>query len=140
MSTPRSEALRRLGGPVCPVCDAVGVEVEARWLIGSEQGDWLISRGKGYLDKQGLVPMCGVCFRLMTEYAIAKRASAVEQRARMEAQRAAQEARDLAHLGSLDGGLYRESCVEYDDDLVAAEKIGDTWGLGSGLFGGRSRE
>ena len=81
------EALRRLGGPVCPVCDVVDVDgkVEVRWIsIGG--ASWLNERGKGALNKQSLAPMCQKCFMAMENELATERAAVVERTARLVAQ------------------------------------------------------
>jgi Ca2+-binding RTX toxin-like protein len=65
MLTRRAEALRRLGGPVCPVCEVVGAEnIEVRFLT-NDGSEWLASRGKRALERESLAPMCQQCFLVM---------------------------------------------------------------------------
>jgi hypothetical protein len=133
MLTRRAEALRRLGGPVCPVCETVGAEnIEVRFLT-NDGSEWLASRGKRAIERESLAPMCQQCFLLMENTATAKRAAEAERRAREDARAAA----DEKYLGSLGGGMeYREACAEHEDDLTAAEKMAEGW-MGNGLFGNR---
>lgn len=134
MLTRRAEALRRLGGPVCPVCDTVGaegIEVHSMSWNGSR---WLETRGRQGVVREGLAPMCNGCFRKMTDDLVAEQADRVERLAREDAKAAA----DEAYLGSLGGGLaYREACAEHGDDLAAAEAMAAEWDVGNGLFGSR---
>lgn len=133
MLTRRAEALRRLGGPVCPVCDTVGAEgLEVR-ALSRDGSEWMEARGKRSVERQGLAPMCNGCFSRMTDDLVTARAKLAERRAHEAAKAAA----DEAYLGSLGGGLaYREACAEHEDDLEAAEKMAEDW-MGNGLFGNR---
>jgi hypothetical protein len=133
MLTSRGEALRRLGGPVCPVCDTVGAEgVEVRFLSGNGS-QWLKARGKGNVEREYLAPMCSGCFRKMTDDLVEEQAAEAARRAREDTKAAA----DDAYLGSLGGGMaYREACAEHGDDLEAAEQMAADW-MGNGLFGSR---
>lgn len=128
----RREALRRLGGPVCPVCDAVGVEISVRF-VSSDGSDWLKERGKGAVERAQLAPMCQACAAGMDQAVVSKRAAEAERRAIQDRK----EVEDLARLSSLNGPQYRQACAEHEDDLVAAERMAFEWGVGNGLFGSR---
>jgi hypothetical protein len=132
----RIEALRRLGGPVCPVCDAVTDTVEVRFL--TEDGSaWLGERGKRHVEREHLAPLCQHCYLSMENEIVAKRAAAAQREVqRWTREKAAAEA-DAARLRSMNGPAYRQACVEYEDDLAAAEGMAASWGVGNGLFGSR---
>lgn len=133
MLTRRAEALRRLGGPVCPVCDTVGAKgIDVRLLSGNG-AEWLRARGKGDVEHLVFASMCEACFLTMENSNVARRAQAAAQRAREGALAVA----DAARLGSLSGPRYREACAEHEDDLTAAEAMAAEWGVGNGLFGSR---
>lgn len=133
------EALRRLGGPVCPVCDEVDVDgqVEVRFIT-TDGASWLNSRGRGSLNKQDLAPMCRKCFLTMENVSTARRAAEAEQRARLVVQAQADADRALwqRQLGG-DDIPYARACADHQDDLEAAEEIAASWGIGNGLFGRR---
>jgi hypothetical protein len=137
MLTRRSEALRRLGGPVCPICDAVGAEVEVRFLT-TDGSTWLKERGKGIVEKQSLAPMCAPCFSRMQNDITGKLSLRAAEALRRVDALIQRDARDLAHLSGMDGPKYREACADHEDDLAAAERMAADWGVGNGLFGSRS--
>jgi hypothetical protein len=124
MTTRSREALRRLGGPVCPVCDSVDADgkVEVRWISETSQA-WLSKRGKAAIIRQSLAPMCGQCFSSMEREEIARRAEAAAQKAREDA-------------AEMEESLY-EARSNYEDDIAAAEEFAAAWDVGNGLFGRR---
>jgi|JI10StandDraft_1071094.scaffolds.fasta_scaffold28920_6 hypothetical protein len=129
----RSEALRRLGGPVCPVCETVGAaNIEVRFMS-SDGSQWLAQRGKRHLERESLAPMCQHCFLTMENNIVMERSIEARRRAQAEAQSVA----DAMRLSQLDGPKYREACAEHEDDLTAAEQMAAEWGVGNGLFGSR---
>lgn len=135
------EALRRLGGPVCPVCDVVDVDgkVEVRW-ISTDGASWLNERGKGVLNKQSLAPMCQKCFMAMENRLATERAAVAERTARLvaQAQADADEAfRYRRQQQQLSRMPYEQACADHHSDLEAAEEIAANWGIGNGLFGSR---
>lgn len=140
------EALRRLGGPVCPVCDEVDVDgkVEVRW-ISTDGASWLNERGKGALNKQSLAPMCQKCFESMHNTLAAQQVAEAERRAKMVAQSMVAQSQadtDEARARWLRQGgnnviPYEQACVAHQSDLDAAEEIAANWGIGNGLFGSR---
>lgn len=133
------EALRRLGGPVCPVCDVVDVDckVEVRF-INTDGASWLNDRGKGALNKQSLAPMCQKCFMAMENELATERAVVAERTARLVAQAQADADRAMwqQRLGGNDVP-YARACADHQGDLEAAEEIAANWGIGNGLFGSR---
>jgi hypothetical protein len=135
--TRRRDALRRLGGPVCPVCGAVDIDgkVEVRWI--SEFGrKWLRGRGKEATVKQGLAPMCQKCFLTLTNDEVAEQARKAEARAQ-ENQRLQQEVEWMVRPDPRRGQMYRAAVAEHQGDLAAAEELAAGWGVGNGLFGSR---
>jgi hypothetical protein len=134
-SSKRSDALRRLGGPVCPVCDAIGVEIEVRFV--NENGrDWLKDRGKIGIVREGLAPLCRRCSSLMDMEHSAKE---LERRRKEEALKQ-QMQKDADWMVRLGGQNYHHACADHQDDLAAAEEIAAGWGIGNSLFGRRPRE
>ena len=133
MLTRRGEALRRLGGPVCPVCDVVGAEGVEVVFLSSDGSEWLKGRGKGVVERQSLAPMCASCYRGMNQAVADRHAAAAEQRAAADLRATM----DNAYLNTLNGPKYREACAEHEDDLAAAEAMANEWGVGNGLFGSR---
>lgn len=127
----RREALRRLGGPVCPVCDSVA-EIEVRFLS-TDGSDWLRRRGKGAVEKQSLAPMCSNCENTMHSEIARKRVDEAERRLAADATAVA----DQARLSAMSGAEYHEACADHGDDLAAAERMANEWGVGNGLFGSR---
>lgn len=133
MLTRRAEALRRLGGPVCPVCDTVGAEVIEFRYVTSDGYRWLDERNKAHVEREQLAPMCQKCFLTMENASVTRRAANAERRAREDALAVA----DAARLGNFSGPKYRQACAEHKDDLTAAEEMAANWGIGNGLFGSR---
>jgi len=139
MSTRSGEALRRLGGPVCPVCDTVGApDVEVRYL-GSDGSTWLKEQGRGVVERQSLAPMCKACFLTMENAVVKKRAEAARQRVAQDCQ-AVKTIEDRHRLSLMNGPAYRAACADHEDDLAAAEEMASEWGVGNGLFGSRPTE
>jgi len=132
MQTRRSEALRRLGGPVCPICHAVGGEIEVRFIT-NDGSDWLKSKGKGHIEQARAAPMCTSCFTTMENSIVATRAARAERQAEADVKRA----EDAARLGRMSGAEYRAGCAEHEDDLAAVEQMVAGWDVGNGLFGSR---
>ena len=133
------EALRRLGGPVCPVCDVVDVDgkIEVRW-IDADGASWLNERGRGAVNKQSLAPMCQKCFTSMQKDLATERAAVAERTALLLAQAKADVDEALRYQQQqLSGMPYEHACAAHQSDLEAAEEIAANWGIGNGLFGSR---
>lgn len=148
-TTRRGEALRRLGGPVCPVCDKVGADGIEVHFVTRDNAEWLKARGRGSVVREDLAPMCARCYVDMTKALVEKQAEAAKRRAMEDAaivQRAARSAewrvrqeQDADRLLRMDGPGYRDACAEHEDDLEAAERLAEDW-IGNGLFGARPKE
>lgn len=120
----RTEVMRRLGGPVCTVCDRARLGIDY-WYIHAENMRWLAERGKQDLARVGShLQMCRECIETMARDVRAKK---------MEDDMNAH----LVGLRLLIGEQeYRAMHSAHHDDLDAASdmcvRTAVTW-----LFGGR---
>jgi predicted RNA-binding protein with PUA domain len=134
----KTEALRRLGGPVCAACSKVDLNATKQVLYDEEHLDWLSNRIGGSKSGQTVV-MCKACWQRMIDHGVAERAKRAEQLAREAVARG--EAADRAYREAMvlmqSGYSLSEARSMYVADLEAAMDDAAAWQVGNGIFGGR---
>lgn len=134
MADSRTEALRRLGGPVCPLCDKIGQSKS--YYVDEEMKQWFMLRGQRHLINDSTITICEPCFAMIINEVTLERARKAEKLAQRDAMRIWEDRKRFEHIVRRnDGRTYWEACQDKTmrEDL---REMGLGWMMGNGLFGG----